>query len=120
MRRPQKSNKKQLWTAAEDRKLFEIVTSNGAEKWENIAAQFNNRSGIQCRERWMNHVRPDVVKRAFTLDEDQKLVDLVDVHGTRWALFVRHFPGRYETTPQQLPSKQSIKHLLFFSILQVG
>eukprot|EP00301_Raphidiophrys_heterophryoidea_P026062 c8896_g1_i1.p1 GENE.c8896_g1_i1~~c8896_g1_i1.p1 ORF type:complete len:460 (+),score=133.18 c8896_g1_i1:402-1781(+) len=91
------NSKKHLWTVEEDDRLFEVVNKHGAEKWDEIAVQFPNRTGIQCRERWMNHLRPDVVKQPFTSDEDQTLANLVAMHGTRWALISRHFPGRSDS-----------------------
>ena len=44
-------------------------------KWPHIAAEINqifgsDRTGKQCRERWLNHLRPDIKKGDWTVDEE--------------------------------------------------
>jgi myb proto-oncogene protein len=54
----------------------------------------NGRSGKQCRERWHNHLSPDVNKAEWTADEDAEIVRKVQELGTRWSEIVKSFPGR--------------------------
>ncbi|KAL0421789.1 UNVERIFIED_CONTAM: Transcription factor [Sesamum latifolium] len=48
------------WTAEEDRVLVLLVEKYGERKWSNIAQLMKGRIGKQCRERWHNHLRPNI------------------------------------------------------------
>ncbi|MED6105994.1 hypothetical protein PIB30_000781 [Stylosanthes scabra] len=48
------------WTAEEDRLLSQLVEQYGVRKWSHIAQTLPGRIGKQCRERWHNHLRPDI------------------------------------------------------------
>ncbi|PPR93806.1 hypothetical protein GOBAR_AA26871 [Gossypium barbadense] len=48
------------WTDDEDRKLIRLVKQYGVRKWAQIAESLVGRAGKQCRERWHNHLRPDI------------------------------------------------------------
>lgn len=41
-------------------KLKKLVKHFGVKKWAQIAEQMVGRAGKQCRERWHNHLRPDI------------------------------------------------------------
>ncbi|GJW85417.1 transcription factor MYB119-like protein [Tanacetum coccineum] len=55
-----KSLIKGQWTDEEDKKLLRLVKLHGERKWAHIAEQMIGRAGKQCRERWHNHLRPDI------------------------------------------------------------
>lgn len=40
-------------------------------RWNHIADKIPNRNGKQCRERWCNHLRPDLKKGDWTDAEDE-------------------------------------------------
>lgn len=42
------------------RVLVELVMQHGERNWSQIAKQLPGRVGKQCRERWNNHLRPNV------------------------------------------------------------
>lgn len=42
------------------RKLIRLVKQYGVRKWAQIAEKLAGRAGKQCRERWHNHLRPDI------------------------------------------------------------
>ena len=89
--------KKHIWKAAEDEQLFRLVTSSldeGKVRWSAVGAQMNDRSGKQCRERWHNHLSPDVNKSEWSAAEDAEIVRKVQQLGTRWSEIVKSFPGR--------------------------
>ena len=71
------------------------MAEHGASRWSSIAAQLgSNRLGKQCRERWHNHLSPDLQKAPWSEQEDQTIVDAVARLGTKWSEIVRLLPGR--------------------------
>jgi hypothetical protein len=52
------------------------------------------RSGKQCRERYQNHLRPEINKGEWTEDEDKFVVEMKDSLGTQWAKIAKLLPGR--------------------------
>ena len=51
-----------------------MVSENGAKNWSYIAKQLPGRIGKQCRERWHNHLNPDISKDRWTDKEDEVIV----------------------------------------------
>ena len=43
---------------------------NGPKKWSEIAKYLPGRIGKQCRERWYNHLDPNINKKGWTEEED--------------------------------------------------
>lgn len=87
--------KKHVWTAEEDDKLLDLINNCGSKvRWSVVGLQMDGRSGKQCRERWHNHLSPDVHKAKWSADEDRAIVEAVQFYGTRWSEIVKMFPGR--------------------------
>ena len=86
--------KKHVWTVAEDAKLLSLVQGQGKVRWSMVGASMEGRSGKQCRERWHNHLSPDVNKSKWGPEEDRAIVEAVNLYGTRWSEIVKMFPGR--------------------------
>jgi len=55
--------------------VCKYVELYGTKQWARIALVLPGRKGKQCRERWHNHLNPDINKDAWTNDEDLKLVE---------------------------------------------
>jgi hypothetical protein len=55
----------------DDQKLTELVRAHGAKKWTFIANLMQNKIGKQCRERWHNHLNPDINKSSWSEEEDR-------------------------------------------------
>ncbi|KAF3614994.1 hypothetical protein FXO38_35363 [Capsicum annuum] len=82
------------WTQEEDDKIIELVARYGPTKWSIIAKSLHGRIGKQCRERWHNHLNPNIKKDAWTLEEELALVDAHRIHGNKWAEIAKVLPGR--------------------------
>lgn len=42
------------------RTLVRLVSQYGTKKWSQISKMLTGRVGKQCRERWYNHLKPDI------------------------------------------------------------
>ncbi|KAI3464186.1 hypothetical protein Pfo_020849 [Paulownia fortunei] len=82
------------WRPAEDEKLRELVERYGPHNWNAIAQNLHGRSGKSCRLRWFNQLDPRINRSPFTEEEEERLLACHRIHGNRWAIIARHFPGR--------------------------
>jgi hypothetical protein len=51
------------------------VTEYGAKNWTYIAKNLPGRIGKQCRERWHNHLNPEIKKDRWTEEEDDAIIE---------------------------------------------
>ncbi|XP_023516757.1 transcription factor MYB98-like [Cucurbita pepo subsp. pepo] len=86
------------WTIEEDRLLVQLVEQYGVRKWSHIAQMLPGRIGKQCRERWHNHLRPDIKKDTWSEEEDRVLIEAHSEIGNKWAEIAKRLPGRTENS----------------------
>jgi hypothetical protein len=86
----------QAWSTEEDSLLCRLVGEKGAKKWAFIAEQMcerlgkDVRTGKQCRERWHNHLSPNVHKSSWRQEEDLIIFEQHKIHGNQWAEIAKH------------------------------
>ncbi|KAK6913283.1 SANT/Myb domain [Dillenia turbinata] len=82
------------WRPSEDSTLKELVALYGPQNWNLIAEKLQGRSGKSCRLRWFNQLDPKINRRAFSEEEEERLMEAHRVYGNKWAMIARLFPGR--------------------------
>ncbi|OMJ82800.1 hypothetical protein SteCoe_16397 [Stentor coeruleus] len=98
---PRGGIKTKPWNHAEDLLLKDLVVEYGTKKWAKIARalnkSFNNhRKGKHCRERWNNHLNPDINKSEWSYEEDLKLLIEFKKIGKKWSSISKCLNGRTE------------------------
>ena len=86
------------WTADEDLQLVQLVRQFGTRRWSHIARLLYGRVGKQCRERWNNHLAPDIKRGGWTEEEEVKLIKAHSELGNKWSDIAKRLPGRTENS----------------------
>lgn len=88
---------RQMWRADEDERLKRVVAEHRGKDWKAIATCMQDRNHSQCLHRWQNHLRPQLKKSEWTLEEDQQIWNGVMEMGTKWAqIRKKYMPNRNE------------------------
>ncbi|CAG7833142.1 unnamed protein product, partial [Allacma fusca] len=82
------------WTREEDELVVSLVAKYGAKKWTLIAKALKGRIGKQCRERWHNHLNPEINKAPWSAEEDRLITDAHEMYGNQWSRIAKLLPGR--------------------------
>ncbi|KAF6259393.1 hypothetical protein COO60DRAFT_1700893 [Scenedesmus sp. NREL 46B-D3] len=87
------------WTSDEHEKLAYLVEQWGSEKnWAKVAEEMPGRTGKQCRERWLNHMKPGIVKGNWAPEEEFLLAQCHALVGSHWSKMTKRLPGRTENS----------------------
>jgi hypothetical protein len=88
--------KNKSWSEHEDTRLLAGVHKFGLEAWGSIARFVgNNRVKTQCCQRWSRGLDPRLKRSAWTSEEDEKLLQLVQRFDNKsWTRIAMEFPDR--------------------------
>jgi Myb-like DNA-binding domain len=62
--------------------------------WPKIAESIPGRSGKQCRERFKDHLDPNLRQAEWSQTEDAMIFRLYSVEGSKWSRMTKFLPGR--------------------------
>jgi hypothetical protein len=99
-----KQKLRRQWTYEEDQYLQKLVQKFGTKKWTTVAEVLKNkytvkgRTSKQCRERWHNHLDPNITKQAWSLDEKLILFEFHRDCGNKWSVVANKLPGRTDNS----------------------
>ena len=86
------------WTGEEDAAIIEWVNEHGPKDWSALAQKLTGRISKQCRERWHNHLSPNVLKAEWTEEEDNILIEAQAKWGNKWSKISTLLPGRTDNS----------------------
>ncbi len=90
------------WSRAEDERLAQLVqieeasapTTTPTKMWSRVASQLSGRTGKQCRERWLNQLKPGIRRGQWT-DEEELILHTAHAElGNKWVAIAQRLPGR--------------------------
>ncbi|KAE8674960.1 hypothetical protein F3Y22_tig00111708pilonHSYRG00369 [Hibiscus syriacus] len=105
-----KKHKKGLWSPEEDEKLVNYMLTNGQGCWSDVARNAGlQRCGKSCRLRWINYLRPDLKRGAFSPQEEEIIVHLHSILGNRKYSNCLHHQGfkRGEGFPDEMDNDET-------------
>lgn len=82
------------WSKHEDEKLLKAIDKIGARKWSKVAIEVGGRNAKQCRERWRNHLNPEIKKGEWEDIEDETIAQCYTNHGSKWSAMSFLLEGR--------------------------
>lgn len=93
------------WTPQDDQYLTALVQEQGLKNWSKIAKTMNtdlkngvHRKGKHCRERWLNHLDPNLNKGEWTYAEDLLVLKEQKKGGNCWSKISKMLQGRTENS----------------------
>lgn len=123
-----KQSPSRYWRREEDELLLKTMADFEGEprhKFRKISEHMSdfNRTYKQCRERWINHLKPGIRKGGWTPEEDAFIIDQVRIMGNKWSTISRKMDNRtdgdvknrYNSIAKQikLPVEQEFEELSF-------
>ncbi|GAU47818.1 hypothetical protein TSUD_137860 [Trifolium subterraneum] len=91
-------SRKGLWTYDEDKTLVESLKQHGPKSWSQIPNPMKRKLEKQCRERWFNHLCPNIMKDPWTVEEDMMLIKSHKVFGNKSKQIAKTLLGRSENS----------------------
>ncbi|OHT04339.1 hypothetical protein TRFO_28164 [Tritrichomonas foetus] len=74
----------------EDEQLKALVGQYDEPDWKKIASCLKSRSPRQCRERYNNYLRPDLINGPWSPEEEDLLIEKYEKYGPKWSTIVKY------------------------------
>ena len=84
---------KGTWKKEEDEKLLSLFNKYG-KNWASISREMPWRTGKQIRDRYLNVLDSRLNKEKFTIEEDNKIIELYEKFGNSWSTIAKYLIGR--------------------------
>jgi hypothetical protein len=91
---------KGAWKADEDHRLITAIECQQAHQqinWHAVEEQVGTRRAMQCKDRWVSHLDPNLRRGSFTKEEYQKVWRLQAKFGNKFVKIASEMPGRSAT-----------------------
>ena len=86
---------KSQWTSQEDQKLLALTENVQKKDWNLIASHFENKTSVQCFNRFSKVIKPNLTSNLWTIEEVSQLEELIKLYGpTKWTEISRKMKKR--------------------------
>ncbi|OZJ03119.1 hypothetical protein BZG36_03880 [Bifiguratus adelaidae] len=103
------------WREDEDKALRKAVSVYGSGNWVKIAQHVLGRTDVQCRERWMNVLSPEINNGPWTPEEDEILLKRVADFGEHsWSAVADKI---HRQQPMIIPMSKDMKVISLASLM---
>ncbi|KAK4750999.1 hypothetical protein SAY87_004481 [Trapa incisa] len=108
------------WSRDEDKCLTVAAMVFGTKNWKKVSQFLPGRTHVQCRERWVNSLDPNLKMDEWTAEEDAKLEAAISKHGHCWSKIAACLRPRTDNQcrrrwkllfPQEVPLLQAAKKI---------
>ena len=82
------------WRKFEDDQLFQAIKELGTNKWMECPKYVPTRTAKQCRDRYINVLKPELKKTMFEEWEDMVIIQKHSILGNKWSRIASSLPGR--------------------------
>ena len=93
-----------FWSRMEDDNLRTLVRKYGIKRWVMIGEEMkklkesSDKNGKQCRERWHNHLNPEIKRSPWTKSEETRFISAHRKFGNKWSEISHQLPGRTDNS----------------------
>lgn len=88
------SKSRRKFTPQEDENLKCLISQFGSNNWIKIANLMPGRNAKQCRDRFCNYLSVFHKKDPWEPEEDEILLNLLSIIGSKWVEISKYIPGR--------------------------
>lgn len=86
------------FTREEDLKMIKLIRKQQIKTkkvdWDEIANQLDHKSAKQCHDRFHFTICWQMMASAWTVEEDEELINLVEDYGYQWEMFEQIYKGK--------------------------